>query len=264
MKKILITGLNSYIGTKVKEYLEKYPSQYSVDAISVRTSNWKLMDWSEYDVLLHVAAVVHHKEKKEMERVYYTINKELPVQVAEKAKESGINQFIFLSTMAVYGEEGKVEKKIVITKETKPNPNTFYGKSKLEAETEITKLRNGSFKVVILRPPMIYGPNCPGNYKKLEKIAQKSYIFPMVNNERSMLNIQRFCLYIKNYIDENVEGVFFPQDDKYVNTSLLVKEIAQKKGKKIYLSSMLGSLIKVFGKRFHLVNKVFGSLIYKI
>ncbi|MFK3960827.1 NAD-dependent epimerase/dehydratase family protein [Guptibacillus hwajinpoensis] len=263
MKKILITGKNSYVGQSLKRWLSYYPNGYSVDMISVRDDIWKEKDFTDYDVVFHVAAMVHKKEKPEMEGLYFNVNRDLPIEVAKKAKSAGVEQFIFMSTMAIYGEEGKVEQKVLITKETRPNPKSFYGKSKLEAEYELDKLSDDSFKLVILRPPMIYGPACPGNYAKLHTLAVKLPIFPLIDNYRSMLNIEKLCSYIKEYIDLKVEGIFFPQDDDYVSTSQLVKKIAEENGKKIYLSKLMGRLIKLFSKRIKLINKVFGNLIYE-
>lgn len=263
MKKILITGVNSYVGTSLEKWLEKNPVKYYIDKISLKNDAWKEKDFSKYDVVFHVAAVVHKKEKPEMETLYFKVNRDLPVEVAKRAKTAGVKQFIFMSTMAVYGEEGKIGKEVVITRNTDPNPKTYYGKSKLEAENEINKLKKENFKVVVIRPPMIYGPNCPGNYARLEKLAKKIHIFPMIQSERSILHIDKLCQYIKEYIDTKAEGLFFPQDDAYVNTSFLVKKIAEQNGRKIILSKSMGWTIKLMGKRVHLINKVFGNLVYE-
>lgn len=263
MKNILIIGQHSYVGTNLKKYLSKWPDEYKIDAISVRDGEWKKKDFSQYDVIYHVAAVVHKKERPEMKSFYDKVNKELPIEVATKAKNEGIKQFIFVSTMAVYGQEGKIDHDVVIGKETECNPKTYYGKSKLLAEIELNKLNDDKFKLVILRPPMIYGPNCPGNYSRLEKLATVVPIFPMIDNHRSMLNADKLSELVKGYIDNEIDGLFLPQDDKYVNTSLLVKKIANDNGKKLYLSKTLGFLVKLFGKKINLVQKVFGNLVYE-
>ena len=263
MKNILITGQNSYVGTNLKKYLGKWPDEYKIDAISVRDGEWKKKDFSQYDVIYHVAAVVHKKERPEMKGFYDIVNKELPIEVATKAKNEGTKQFIFVSTMAVYGEDGNLDKNVIISKKTETNPKTYYGKSKLLAEIELNKLNNDKFKVVILRPPLIYGSNCTGNYARLEKLALNLPIFPMIDNQRSMLYIDKLSEYVKGYIDGEVEGLFLPQDDEYVNTSLLVKKIATDNGKKMHLSKIFGLIVKSTGKRFNLVQKVFGNLIYK-
>jgi nucleoside-diphosphate-sugar epimerase len=263
MKRILIIGKNSYIGTSLEKWLEKYPDKYFVDSISLRDDSWKEKDFSKYDVVFHVAAVVHQKEKPELKELYFKVNRDLPVEVANKAKEAGVSQFIFMSTMAVYGEEGRLGQKVVINRNTPVDPKTFYGVSKVEAEAELNKLNDASFRVVVLRPPMVYGPNCPGNYARLEKLAIKSSVFPLIDNMRSMLHIDKLCQFVKEYIDEDAEGLYFPQDDEYVNTSLMVKELAEKNGKSIHLSKTAGIAIKLIGKRVNLINKVFGNLVYE-
>lgn len=260
MKKILITGSKGYIGRNLKEMFESFPKKYSVNNINLRNEAWLNENFSEYDVVIHLAAIVH---KKENENKYYEINKNLAVRVAEKTKMSGVKQFIFMSTMAVYGEEGKINKKVTINKETIPQPKSYYGKSKLAAEFEINKLGNENFRVSIIRPPMIYGENCPGNYAKLEKLAQISPIFPMVKNVRSVLHIDNLCEHIKFIIDTNGNGLFLPQDHQYINTSLWVKSIAEKNNSKIHLSKLIGLLVKLTGKKSKILNKIFGNLVYE-
>ncbi|WP_394188563.1 NAD-dependent epimerase/dehydratase family protein [Paenisporosarcina quisquiliarum] len=263
MKKILITGKNSYVGNSLAKWLDRYPDSYSIALISLRDNSWKEKDFSFYDVVFHVSAVVHQKEKPVMKELYFKVNSDLPVEVASKAKEAGVSQFIFMSTMAVYGEEGKLGQEVVINRDTLVDPKTFYGVSKLEAEAELNKLNDASFRVVVLRPPMVYGPNCPGNYARLEKLAINLPVFPLIDNKRSMLHIDKLCQFVKEYIDEDAEGLYFPQDDEYVNTSLRVKELAEANGKTLHLSKTIGIVIKLIGKRVNLINKVFGNLIYE-
>lgn len=263
MKRILITGANSYIGVSLEKWLEQWSEEYTVESLDMMDRDWGKKDFSGFDVVFHVAAVVHKQEKPEMESIYTKVNKNLPIEVAKKAKQAGVKQFIFMSTMAIYGEEGKIGKELVITENTHPNPKTYYGKSKIEAERALQKLSDPNFKIVVLRPPMVYGPNCPGNYSRLEKIALKSPIFPMIENKRSMLHVNKLCEYVKSYVDFEDEGIYLPQDDEYVNTSLLVKKIAEQNGRRIYLSRFMGFIIKLFGKRISILNKVFGNLVYK-
>ena len=263
MKRILITGADSYIGTSVEKWLGQYPDRYYVDTVDMKKDTWREKDFSPFDVVFHVAAVVHQKEQPEMKELYFKVNRDLPIEVAKKVKEAGVSQFIFMSTMAVYGEDGKLGEEVVINRNTPVNPKTFYGVSKVEAEEELNKLNDNSFRVVVLRPPMVYGPNCPGNYARLEKLAVKSPIFPLIDNKRSMLHIDKLCQFVKEYIDEEARGLFFPQDDEYVNTSLMVKGLAEKNGKTIHLSKTAGLIIKLIGKRVDLINKVFGNLVYE-
>lgn len=263
MKRILITGASSYVGGGLATFLAKFPEKYELEKISLRSGEWTELDFVNYDVIVHVAAIVHKQENPEMESKYYEINTNLTVEIAKKAKEAGVKQFIFMSTMAVYGEDGALDKKVIISKDTIPSPKSLYGMSKLEAEKKLNILNDLNFKVVIVRPPMIYGENCPGNYSKLKEFALKTPIFPKIDNERSMLNISELCKFLKRYIDDEVSGLLLPQDERYINTSKLVQEIAKNNGKKVYLSSGLGWLVVSFFKNVKIVQKMFGNLTYE-
>lgn len=258
---ILITGENSYVGTNLETWLAKWPDRYKIDTISVRDDKWKEEDFSKYQVIFHVAAVVHKKEKSEMESLYFKINKDLAIQVAKKAKGEGVKQFIFMSSMSVYGIEGKVGEYVVIDKNTPCKPTTFYGKSKLEAELELNKMNDENFKVAIVRAPMIYGPNCPGNYTRLKKIVMIALIFPDINNRRSMLFVDNLSEFIKQLIDRKEARIFFPQNKNYVNIAELVNLIAKNNNKKIYFSKHLTSIVKLFANNIGTINKVFGNLV---
>ncbi|MDS0526519.1 NAD-dependent epimerase/dehydratase family protein [Clostridium sp. SHJSY1] len=262
MKKILITGKDSYIGTSLEKWLSKEPDNYKVDTLDMRDDGWRNKDFSEYDAIFHVAAIVHKKEKKELKSLYFKVNRDLPIEVAKKAKVEGVKQFIFMSSMSVYGIEGKIGEEVVIDKETLPKPKSYYGMSKYEAENQMKLLTDKNFNVAILRPPMVYGDNCPGNYARLESLAIRTPIFPMIENKRSMIHIDKLCEYIKKYIDNNANGVFLPQDDDYVNTSLLVKKIAHDNGREVVLSNSIGKIIKVTGRNNAFLSKIFGNLIY--
>src|SRR5690606_7124221 len=119
-------------------------------------------------VVIHVAGIAHVKETKENADLYYKVNRDLAFEVAKKAKNEGVKQFIFLSSMSVYGIETGI-----IKINTPTNPKTNYGRSKLEAEELISSIESDSFKVAILRPPMIYGKGCKGNYIRLANLAIK-------------------------------------------------------------------------------------------
>ncbi|WP_342602396.1 NAD-dependent epimerase/dehydratase family protein [Peribacillus sp. FSL E2-0159] len=258
---ILITGEKSYVGLRLKDWLMHSYEPYNIDVVSLRNENWRSIDLSTYDVIFHVAAIVHKKEKPDSENIYYKVNKELTIELAEKAKKSGVKQFIFMSTLSVYGIEGKMNQKVIINNSTPCIPNSLYGKSKLEAEIALNELNDLQFKVAIIRAPMIYGPKCPGNYVRLRKLAIKVPIFPLVNNLRSMIFIDNLSEFIKILIEKQDSGLFFPQNKELVNTSTMVKLIAQENSRKIYLSVILGISIKLIGNRIKLLNKVFGSLI---
>lgn len=259
MKKVLITGKNSYIGTSVENWLLKEPDNYHVDKIDMKDGSWKEKDFSKYDVVFHVAGIAHVSSDPKMEDLYYKVNRNLTVEAANKAKAEGVKQFIFMSSIIVYGDS--TSSKRVINRETVPTPSNFYGDSKLQAEEGIKLLESDIFKVVIVRPPMIYGKGSKGNYPKLSKLAKITPVFPDIDNERSMLHIDNLCEFIKLMIENKETGLFFPQNGEYVKTSNLVKTISKVHGKKVILTNKFNGIINLFHK-ISLVNKLFGNLVY--
>lgn len=262
-RKILITGKGSYVGTNFIKWLEQWLDQYEVAELSVRGTEWKEHDFSIYDVVLHVAGIAHVSTDPSMEQQYYKINRDLAIEVAKKAKEERVKQFIFTSSIIVYGDSSHINKKRVIDRNTKPQPSNFYGNSKLQAEEGISLLESDDFKVVIIRPPMIYGKGSKGNYSKLAKLARSLPIFPDIENERSMLHIDNLCEFIRLMIKNDERGMFFPQNNEYVKTSEMVRLIAEAHGRKIILVKLLKPIIKIFGSYVAMLNKVFGSLVYE-
>lgn len=258
MKRVLITGKNSYIGTRFETYMQAHQDECCVNRISVRSNEWTGMDFRNFDVVLHVAALVHKKEKKQSEPLYQAINCELAVEVAKKAKMSGVRQFIFLSTAAVFGSG--VQR---IDTDTKPDPTTFYGKSKLLAEQEILKLEDANFLVAIVRPPMIYGPECGGNFPRLVTLAGLLPIFPKINNRRSMLYIDNLCEFFRILIKKEVKGCFHPQDKEYVETSRMVGIIKGYMGKKMRFTTIFNFMIQPMSRVVGSVDKLFGDCYYE-
>lgn len=266
MKKILITGANSYIGTSFERYLQKnYSGAYAVDTVDMIDGQWRKKSFAGYDNVFHVAGIAHSdsgKISEEKAKLYYAVNTDLTVSVAEKAKNDGVKQFIFMSSAIVYGESAPIGKTKVITKETPVSPANCYGDSKLQAENGIRPMCDDSFKVVILRPPMIYGKGSKGNYPLLAKLALKMPFFPYVKNERSMLYIENLCEFVRLMIENEEQGTFWPQNKEYSNTSELVKLIAQTHGKRVHLLKGFAWALKLMGLVTGLVNKAFGSLVY--
>jgi UDP-glucose 4-epimerase len=262
MKKILITGANSYIGTSVEKWLSNIKDNYQVDTVDTIDDAWKNADFSNYDVVFHVAGIAHVSSDPTLKDLYYKVNRDLTVEIATHAKKSGVEQFIFMSSIIVYGNSGKIGKKRVITKDTIPEPADFYGDSKLQAEQGLEQLRDDAFKIVILRPPMIYGPNSKGNFPKLVKLAKKMPVFPNIENERSMLYIDNLCEFINLIIENEESGLFFPQNSEYMNTSNLVKKIAINLKRKIFMTRVFNPFIIILSKKLNIINKMFGNLVY--
>lgn len=257
MKRILITGKNSYIGTSVEAWLMREPDKYMVDTVDMEDDSWKEADFSMYDVVFHVAGIVHIKETSNKQDLYFKVNRDLAYDTAKKAKENRVRQFIFLSSMNVYGID-----KGIIGIDTPLNPNSIYGKSKLEAERLIQDLGDDSFIIATLRPPMVYGKGCRGNYPRLAGLVKKILIFPKVDNIRSMIYIDNLSEFVKQLIDNRSGGLFFPQNKEYVNTSEMVRLIAEVHGRKVVMTKIFNPLVKVL--KFSTIDKLFGNLVYEM
>ena len=266
MKRILITGANSYIGTSFEKYVSQWPEKYETDTVDMIDGSWRKKSFAGYDAVFHVAGIAHSdngKISEEKEKLYYSVNTDLTIETAKKAKEDGVKQFVFMSSAIVYGESAPIGKQKIITKETPVSPANCYGDSKVQAEKGLKGLEDDRFKVVILRPPMIYGKGSKGNYPVLVKVAKKLPLFPYVGNERSMLYIGNLVEFVRLMIENEERGTFWPQNVEYSNTSELVRMIGAAHGKKVRLVKGFGWLLKLMSHFTGLVNKAFGSLTYE-
>lgn len=260
MKRVLITGKESYIGTKVRDWLESYPDKYVVEELDMIGAAWKDFDFTGFDSVYHVAGIAHRKDVPDS--LYEQVNHQLAVEVAEKAEKAGVRQFIFMSSGAVYSQNDRNHKVLIVDEDTLFEPSTAYGMSKMKAEQDINR-KGFKMQVSILRPPMVYGPGAKGNYNFLKKIALKSPFFPKIDNVRSMIYIDNLCEFVRLLIDSGEGGVFLPQNKEYVNTSEMVKEIAVSHKKRILLVPGFGWCISIMGHLLDPVNKAFGSYYYR-
>lgn len=259
MKKILVIGTNSYIGNSFILYIEQLDvKDFIIDKISAKHKIWEKYDFTGYDVVLHLAAIVHMRETKGNVSEYYKVNKELAISIAKKAKTCKVEQFIFMSTAAVYGS-----KVSIITKSTIPHPDTYYGRSKLEAEQKIIDLHSDNFKVAIVRLPMVYGYSCKGNFQRLVKLTKVVPVFPDIQNKRSMIYIENLCEFLRLLIEQEEWGYFYPQNEEYVCTSEMVRIIGESMGRKIYFTRVFNPLIKILDKKVPSIGKMFGDFVYE-
>lgn len=272
VKKVLITGAGSYIGESFTSYASTHYPSLSISAIDMLDGTWREKNFSTYDIVYHVAGIAHadvgNVDEATKEK-YYKVNTDLAVEVCKKAKAEGVKEFIFMSSMIVYGDSAPYGKKKVVDEHTVPHPANFYGDSKLQADVAVRDLADDKFKVVVLRPPMIYGKGSKGNYPTLAKLAKKLPVFPKIENERSMLHIDNLCeflcqIMLVEFCTPSV--VLIPQNAEWTKTSEMVREIADVGGKSIKLLKVLNPAVwlgsKVPGKIGGLVNKAFGNSCY--
>lgn len=253
-KRILIVGANSYIGTSFQQYLNSNEYQIAVlDAVNLIPNSTM---FERYDIVFCVVGIVHKTETCQNQLLYYKVNRDLVIDIARAAKEGGISQFILLSSMAVYGKiEGH------ITQNTKAEPQTHYGRSKLQADEIILSMRGSGFSVAVLRPPIVYGKGCKGNYQLLRNFALKSPIVPYIQNERSMIYIGNLCEFVKTVIDKQRDGIFLVQNEEYVCTSDMIQKIAGLNNKHLLKIKICNLFLHIFPSK--TIKKAFGSLTYE-
>lgn len=271
-KKVLITGANSYIGESFEKYVKEHYSQnFEIDTVDMLGDIWREKDFSKYDTVFNVAGIAHAdigNVSEDEKNKYYAVNTDLAIATAEKAKADGVKQFVFMSSMIIYGESAPYGKERMITADTRPEPANFYGDSKWQADKGVRSLADDEFNVLVLRPPMIYGKGSKGNYSTLAKLAKKLPVFPDVNNQRSMLYIENLCEFLCQVMLVGKGGIFFPQNVEYTRTAEMVKEISDTAGKKVIVTKVLNPFVwigsKMPGKIGTLVNKAFGNSCYEL
>ena len=271
MKRVLITGKDSYIGTSFIQWVQdKHPGEFEIEELDMIDGTWKEKDFSGYDAVFHVAGLAHADVghvSAETKAFYYKINRDLAIETAKKAKVDRVRQFIFMSSMIIYGESAGVGKTKGITRETKPHPANFYGDSKWQADKGVRNLEDEYFHVAVVRPPMIYGKGSKGNYPVLAKLAKKLPVFPDIKNVRSMLHIENLCEFLTLLMEDGESGIYFPQNKEYVRTSQMVKMIGKVSGHQIRITKILNSVVwiagKIPGKISRVVNKAFGNMVYE-
>lgn len=260
LKRVCITGAKSYIGESVERWIHEKNEAIEIVTYDTLSPDFKDKSFAGFDSVFHVAGIAHVSADPSKEELYYKVNRDLTIETANRAKADGAKQFIFMSSIIVYGNEGN---KGLITRSTKESPVDFYGKSKLMAEEGIRELSDDSFHVAIIRPPMIYGKNSKGNYRRLAALAGKIPVFPLVNNQRSMLHIHNLCEFVYLLIVNHSLGTFYPQNREYVNTSLMVKEIGACHGKNIVLVKGFHSIIRFLAGHINVFRKMFGDMAYE-
>ena len=257
---ILIIGKNSYIGNHINEWLNNHG--HHVEQLDVLKDEWKTFDYSPYDVIVHVAGIVHQPNCKDWE-LYKRVNTDMPISIATMAKEQGVKQYVFFSTMGVYDVKKELRPNVV-DEDTPLTPKSMYGKSKLMAEEGLQKLQDEHFNIVCLRPPSVYGKGCRGGYiTGFTSIVRKLPIIPKAYTDvkQSFIYIDNLSEFVRLAIEKNLYGAFCPQDDKTISANELLQVIADGIGKKLPESKFLGLLVRLF-HFMPLIKKAYGGIEY--
>ena len=256
MKRVLIVGANSHIGTSFEIYVH---DRLDVTTVSSMNNEWQTVDYSGFDSIIYVAGIAHQKQTKKNKDTYFWVNRDLAFAVAQKAKADGARQFVYLSSMAVYGmKSGEITDHAVPS----PQTNDYYSLSKWQAEGLISQLQSDDFHVTIIRPPMVYGPGCPGSFQALIRIVKLSPIIPTIKNKRSTIFIDNLTELLTITIEKSVAGIICPQNSDYACTSAMMEEIAVVLSKRRLRLSAVNVLIKLFVQICPPLQKAFGNLYY--
>jgi UDP-glucose 4-epimerase len=240
MAKVLITGSNSFVGNNFR----KYSKCRDVEEISLLDNKPEEINFDKYDVVLHVAAIVHQSDKISDDE-YFRVNRDLCLRVAEASKKAGVKQFVFLSTLKVYGEFVKPNE--LRNENSECFPDDAYGKSKYAAETGLKKIEDSDFTVSIVRTPLVYGEGVKANMLNLVKLVETLPVLPFdkIANRRNFSFAENLVGFIDRIIEMEASGVFIAMDELSVSTTSLIKYISNSLGKKTYLFKLPDICFKI-------------------
>ena len=259
---IVITGANGYIAGSLKKWFEGKQDGNQVSLLSLRDPSWEQYDFSKVDTVIHTAALVHKNEKEHELEEYREINTRLTLKLAQTAKAQGVRHFVFISTMAVYGIEPSCFRATEINRDTVPSPKSKYGISKYEAEQALQKLQSEDFLLSVIRPPFVYGPNCPGNYRTLRSLTLKLGIIPKLKNIKSVIYVNNLCECIYRICVKKVPSVFCPQNERAVSTWEIASLISACNQKKALCSGFFNPFVKLGSKAVRKIRVAFGNEYY--
>ena len=263
MIRILIFGKNSYISACFQNYMKAFP-EYEIDAMSVRGESWKEQDFSQYDAVFNTTGLAHNDARRGTDEEFLALNTQLPVALARKARADGVKLFVHMSSMIVYGSLLPMGNNKKYTIDTVPSPNNIYGRSKLMGEQELTELQTENFRVALIRSPLVYGETAVDNFERLVDFAGILPIFPDIPNERSMIYADNLCELVRLIVENRSDGLFYPQQERYICTSRLVQDIAEAMGHRMVLTRFFNPILRAMSGRISMVDKVFGSEAYEM
>lgn len=264
VKKVMLVGIGGYIGGKFTDYINKNYPDWQIDAVDSMNRKWADADFHGYDAVYNVSGLAHANARHGSEKLYYEVNGQLPIDVATKAKAEGVPMFVQMSSQIVYGDMSGLGEDKVITAEIVPSEPTVYGKSKMMAERGLVALVDNSFQVALVRPPLIYSEFARDNFPRLVNFAKKMPVFPKLKNRQSVVYVDNLCELVKLIIEHNQGGVYYPQQECYIETSKIVADIAEAVGNKMWQTRLFNPALRFLSKMpmFDFIHKAFGSIVY--
>jgi len=245
--KITITGISGFVGQNLNKYLIENGS--TIFPLSLRDKAWKDQLERESQAIIHLAGKAHDTANTAADAEYFTINRDLTIQLFDQFLASEIRDFFYFSSVKAVADTVAG----VLTEDTLPQPLTPYGKSKRQAEEYLLaqELPAGK-RLFIIRPCMIHGPGNKGNLNLLYKIVEKGLPWPLASfdNERSFLSIDNLSFLVGQMLNkaEICSGVYNFADDEALSTNQLVSLLASRRGKKAKLWKIAPGLIRTLVK----------------
>lgn len=274
MMKILVTGATGFVGrylvndlSKTDEVIACVREKSSLLPSSVQqivdNNFFDIAIPKDTDVIVHLAGIAHNKNNSVDE--FKKINVDGTLELARKALEANIKRFIFISSIGVNGNSthGKA-----FTEQDTPNPTNDYTKSKYEAEKALAKLfENTNIDLVIIRPPLIYAHDAPGNFSKLLMLIKLGQFLPFgcTHNQRSFISIENLVSFITAciYHDTKINETFLIADDEVISTKQLIQCLSSGMGKSMILlpvpTKLLSTLADATGK-VGIFEQLYGNL----
>lgn len=257
MKNVLIYGKNSYIGEHFYRALKSSGNNVTIiDSLQISPKD---IDFTSIEVVINVVGIAHIKITDDMEPLFYKINTDLAVELCAEAKKSGVSHYIYMSSMNVYGDTTDT-----ISSREQEDPKNFYGKSKMLADLRIHEMADESFNVASVRPPVVYGKGCKGNFVLLQKVASMTPIFPAFQNVKSMIFIDHLDNFVCQLVANGDGGFFHPQNAQTTSTADTIVAIRKSMGKKTILIPGLGWLVRIMMKCVGKAERAFADDNYAI
>jgi len=256
MQTMAVSGVSGFVGKRLLEYNRQ---KFALMPLLLREQSCNTLDLKGVDTVVHLAGKAHQMEPID-DQVYFEVNYELTKQLADRAKQQGVQQFIYISSTKVYGDDIQE----VLNEQSPCRPADAYGASKLKAEQYVQSIADNHFTVAVVRPPLVYGPEVKGNMIRLLQLANKNYPLPFGNsrNARSMVFVDNLVALINCIIEKRAGGVFVAGDLKPVATDELIGLIRKYLGKNRGLVTVPGPLRSVIKYiRPALYRRLFGSFV---